>query len=162
MYGINNPGERARLFGYRRAAFLAQSSETRAHALTSGLAVTPWATTLRRTVQPAVRIIVSLPGSFSSKTRTAKTIVASPRGPNQPLSASARIESRPRAHPLQRYQGLVWVGLSRWLVSSAVDGFDEPRMAARGHEERFPPPRLSGRYGSESSLLLSRIDDRDF
>jgi hypothetical protein len=35
-------------------------------------------------------------------------------------------------------------------------------MAGKGHEERFPPTRLSGRYGSESSLLLSRIDDRDF
>jgi hypothetical protein len=31
-----------------------------------------------------------------------------------------------------------------------------------GQEERFTPPRLSGRYRSESSLLLSRIDDRDF
>jgi hypothetical protein len=28
---------------------------------------------------------VSLPESFSSRTRTAKTIVASPRGPNQPM-----------------------------------------------------------------------------
>jgi hypothetical protein len=35
-------------------------------------------------------------------------------------------------------------------------------MAEKGHDERFPLPRLSGRYGSESSLLLSRIADRDF
>jgi hypothetical protein len=48
--------------------------------LRSGLAVTPWATTLSRTVQPAATIIVSLPGRLSSKTRIAKTIVASPRG----------------------------------------------------------------------------------
>jgi hypothetical protein len=69
---------------------------------------------------------VSLPGSFSSKTRTAKTIVASPRGPNQPmksLSASARIGSWPRAHPLQRYQGLVWVDSSGSIVAPRAAGF---------------------------------------
>ena len=42
---------------------------------TSGLAVTPWATTLSRTVQPAEPMIVSLPGSLSWMTRTAKTMV---------------------------------------------------------------------------------------
>jgi len=42
---------------------------------TSGLAVTPWATTLSRTVQPAATMIVSLPGSLSWMTRTAKTMV---------------------------------------------------------------------------------------
>jgi hypothetical protein len=35
-------------------------------------------------------------------------------------------------------------------------------MAGVGQEEPFQPTRLSGRYGSESSLLLSRIADRDF
>src|SRR5262249_52311865 len=45
-------------------------------ALTSGLAVTPRAITLSSTVQLAASMIVSLPGSFPSR-----TIVASPRGP---------------------------------------------------------------------------------
>jgi hypothetical protein len=49
---------------------------------TKGFAVTPWAMTLSNTVQPAASMMVSLPGSFSSRTRTAKTIVANPRGPN--------------------------------------------------------------------------------
>jgi hypothetical protein len=35
----------------------------------------------------AVSIIVSLPGSFSSRTRTTKTILTSPRGPNQPIKS---------------------------------------------------------------------------
>jgi hypothetical protein len=37
-----------------------------------------------------------------------------------------------------------------------------PWTAAMGHEERFPPTRLSGRYRSESSLLQSSIANRDF
>jgi hypothetical protein len=36
-------------------------------------------------------MIVSLPGSFSSKTRTAKTMVASPRGPNQPMNSLSAV-----------------------------------------------------------------------
>ena len=36
------------------------------------------------------------------------------------------------------------VGLSRWLGSSAVDGFDEPRMAARGGKESFAPVPVNG------------------
>ena len=35
-------------------------------------------------------------------------------------------------------------GLSRWLGSSAVDGFDEPRMAARGGFETFAETLANG------------------
>src|SRR6516165_2957447 len=75
---------------YSAHGYVASSRRTPI-ALTSGLAVTPWATTLSSTVQPAASIIVSLPGSFSSRTRMAKTIVASPRGPNQPMNSLSAV-----------------------------------------------------------------------
>jgi hypothetical protein len=44
-------------------------------------------------------MIASFPGSFSSKTKTAKTIVANPRGPNQPIkSLSATLVRVPTRH----------------------------------------------------------------
>ena len=42
---------------------------------------------LRATVQATTAANVSLPGSFSSMTITMKTMLANPRGPNQPMNS---------------------------------------------------------------------------
>ena len=51
--------------------------------------------------------------------------------------------------------------MSRWLGSSAVDGFEEPRMAARGGERSFADVGANGEVapipavrGSEIRLLV--------
>src|SRR5215472_4608662 len=66
---------RARIVRYRLGSHAIGPPRRVPIALTSGLALKPWATMLRITVQPAASMIVSLPGSFASNTRTANTIV---------------------------------------------------------------------------------------
>ena len=93
--------------------------------------------TLNRTVQPAASIIVSLPGSFSSKTRTTKTIVASPRGPNQPMKSLSvvlvRVPIRQRlAHVLGAAQQFFLVALTQPAQQQPADkARDEPAAARR-------------------------------
>jgi hypothetical protein len=58
---------------------------------------------------------------------------AEPRMTLQISGSTAYKNVRSRGDPTLRRRGREgpqWVGLSRWLGSSAVDGFDEPRMAA--------------------------------
>ena len=58
-----------------------------ASAATKGLALIPWKTILRIMVQTTVIEMVPPPGRCSFNTITAKTILAKPRGPNQPINS---------------------------------------------------------------------------
>jgi len=63
----------------------------------------------------------------------------------------------------------VCLGVNNRTTSASVVRFaltDTRRLlwvvAAKGHQERFSPPRLSGRCGFESGPLRLMIDERDF
>jgi hypothetical protein len=58
----------------------------------SGDAVSPWATTLSKTVNAMVATIALAPPSRSSRASRAKVTDARPRGPNQPMNAPAPVD----------------------------------------------------------------------
>ena len=57
----------------------------------SGFALTPCAMTLNSKVKATVGISVVFPGKRASNTMIAKTMLASPRGPNQPMNSRSAV-----------------------------------------------------------------------
>ena len=116
---ISSPVRWSRLHGCQVTY---RSAERPGILFTSKLAVTPWAMTLSSTVQPAASMIVSLPGSFASRMRIAKTIVASPRGPNKPMkSLSAVVVRVPIKDQQHTYHGQAEQCIEHRRPGDAVD-----------------------------------------